>query len=765
MKNVYAILLLIVVLLAACTADESNYHVMLTPDQQQLIGQRVDFSATMSRPFTTRTTYQSDGSFNEGDQLRIFRQYAIDASGTTFDAKHEIFRTYHLKADNAPGTSVSFNSDWVPLKGKLKSDFNNQDEKVIDFQTDADSLTWENGMTVRFRAWGRSNLAGAIMADSKDGNTKGSYYPDYTVSDWVTVSGPTQNIPLTMRHLACRIGFVPKPGNELSEVKMCLDKEDYAKDDDYNAVMEVYNKMCMPAGVDDETFLLTAMTKQAYEETNDFRNIEQLAADKIVKLGALSDSVIASAVQHPVTHGNNGNFYLVTIPIDMSESTSGQELVLPACTRFKVKLYSVNDGETYHTFELGKVMKNDQGLKLKAGYSYSFSVGYRYNSLTVTPADSFSWDENTDATSGDAVDKTSGSLQLDTVWFKQAYQDALALSESDKNTHYPAFKISTASQLYTLMALANGTALNENEQIAYPVYHPSVANQGPSTDTVVVEGPLDFNHCEVTLANDIDLEDVVLPGIAIDENHPFLGHFNGNGYTLRNLNLQNEYLFGYVKNGVITNLKIESIYPVCLLNKAVASSSTTGWGCYIAGVSMLCPSTTNSIAKELNGTSWVAGSIHIGKAGGALIGKATNLNMVGCMQAARGIAEHTGALLGSGIVNQLKFKYNYYDIELSPNTTAIGDVEDNYKYDDYIRGSKTHILKAVNDYIVSDDILSKMSKKFKAEVYGMAPWKAMNLGIAIYNATDAVKGYKCLLEYEASDSYNNRYPVLTKKKL
>jgi hypothetical protein len=155
----------------------------------------------------------------------------------------------------------------------------------------------------------------------------------------------------------------------------------------------------------------------------------------------------------------------------------------------------------------------------------------------------------------------------------------------------------------------------------------------------------------------------------------------------------------------------------------------------------------------------------VGKASGALVGTATNLNMTGCMQAADGIAPSQGALLGTGTINKTTFKYNYYDIELSPNTTAIGGVEDNYKYDDYIRGSKTHILKAVNDYIVSDDILSKMSKKFKAEVYGMAPWKAMNLGIAIYNATDAVKGYKCLLEYEVSDSYNNRYPVLTKKKL
>lgn len=752
-------------LLAACTADDSKHDVMLTPDQLQMIGQGVSFSTSMAAPFKTRTTYQSDGSFNEGDQMRIFRQYAVDnTEGTQFDTEHEIFRTYYLKASSAPGTSITFDSDWMPMKDKLKSFFNDKGEKVINSQTYDDSLTWENGKTVRFRAWGRSNLSGAIMADSEKDDTKASYYPDYTVSDWVTVSGPTQNIPLTMRHLACRIGFVPKSGNELVDVKMCLEKSDYAKEEDYNSVMEAYNKMCMPAGVDDKTFLLTGMTKQAYDETKDFRNIEQLSSDKIVKMGDMSSSNIADNVQHPVTNGNNGNFYLITIPIDMSNGdTGGQELMLPACTRFKVKLYSIKGGEDYHTFELGKVMNSNQGLKLKAGYSYSFSVGYRYNSLTITPADSFTWDDSPEAIGGNVADKTSGPLQFDTVWFKKAYQDAHALSEEANSTHYPIFEISNANQLYTLMELANGTYQNDNEPLTYPVYHPSVANLDPYTETVTVDGALDFNHCEVTLVNDIDLEDVVLPGIAMDENHPFLGKFNGNGFTLRNLNLQKEYLFGYVKDGVIINLRIESIHPVCLLKKATASSTTTSWGCYITGISMLCPSTTNSIATYLAGTSWVAGCIHVGNAGGALVGEATNLNMVGCMQAASGIADKAGALLGSGTINKQKFKYNYYDIELSPNATAVGGVDDDYKYDDYIRGSKTHILKAVIDYSVSDEIYSKMSNKFKAEVYGLAPWKAMNEGIKIYNNTDAVNAYQCIMEYKASGSYNNRYPILKLK--
>ena len=252
-------------LLTACSADDADWR--LTPEQQSLMGQGVSFSASMAEPFRTRSTYRHDGSFNEGDQMRIFRQYAVEGSNNTqFDANNEAFRTYYLKVNYAAGTSVSLDNDWLPMADKLKSDLPGETKK----QDAGDSLTWENGQTVRFRAWGRSNLSGALNS-----GTKGNYYPDYTVSDWVTVSGPTQNIPLTMRHIACRIGLTNKAGNQFSSATICTDSKDYEKEGDLAQVMAVYNKMCMPAGVDDKTFLLTAMTADLYNnDQTDFQNLE-----------------------------------------------------------------------------------------------------------------------------------------------------------------------------------------------------------------------------------------------------------------------------------------------------------------------------------------------------------------------------------------------------------------------------------------------------------------------------------------------------------
>ena len=156
MKIRNTIYLIAAAVFAACTADDFGWQ--LTPQQEGLIGQGVSFSATMADPFVTRTTYHPDGSFNEGDQMRIFRQYATDESGTTFNAATEIFRTYYYKMNYAAGT-ISLNNDWLPAYedlGKLKSDAPGSTST----QTSADSLTWENGRTVRFRAWGRSNLSG-----------------------------------------------------------------------------------------------------------------------------------------------------------------------------------------------------------------------------------------------------------------------------------------------------------------------------------------------------------------------------------------------------------------------------------------------------------------------------------------------------------------------------------------------------------------------------------------------------------------------------
>ena len=823
--------------LAACTADDDTLS--LNEEQQSLLGQAVDFSTSMADAFVTRTTYIHDGSFNEGDQMRIFRQYAADAAGTTFE-KDTIFRTYYLKKDYATGTSVSLNDDWVPMAGKLKMD---SDGKMVE-QTAADSLTWENGSVVRFRAWGRSNLAGVLNA-----NTQGSYYPDYTVSDWVTVSGPTKSIPLTMRHITCRIGLTCKAGNEFGSAEICTDWHDYKRQDNADTktnddtetaktddeakdelakVMAVYNKMCMPAGVDDETFLLTAMLTARYDTTTYFKDFEKSTAG-IIKISELDSATIRTTVQHPKFNANDGRLYMMSIPFDMSKESAGEELTLPACTRFKVWLYDVNNGDrstttgstgsenNYHIFALSDIMKSDgvtpmfpNGLTLKAGYSYLFSVGYHYDKFTITAADSFKWDEQNLGTKN-ATDQAQTQSDLDFTWWTSAYVTAAkaALKGGD---FLPTFSIANQTQFITFIKLVNGKAAKrmtgltrgdvrkddsgnvitdsdgfetywwklENGDVItkdsaqklgyvfYPHFYPTVSTQAAHVIEDYVTGPMDFydtdfgNCYEVNLTADLDLYDWALPSIGEDSSKPFRGNFKGNGHKLSNLYLTNKYLFDNVMDGAITNLRIESTHDTCLLNIATSSNTKTGWGCYIAGISLLCNSTNCAIANSLSGNSYVVGCIHVGNASGALVGSADKLTMLGCMQAASGITSGTGALVGNDNVKLNDFIYCYYDTEKSSGTNAVGTKTDDYDYDDYIRGSKSHVLKAKNDYLIGDDVdKTKLSANMKNEMYGLAPWKAMNLGIDKYNDTAIGKKYPCSMVYQSSTvGYTHLYPTL-----
>ena len=855
------IYLLAVVILSACSMDDG---LLLNEQQQALMGQAVSFKTSMAEPFATRgVTYRHDGSFNEGDQMRIFRQYATDGTGTSFDAANEAYRTYYLKMDYATGTSVSLGSDWLPMADKTKSDVPGQTAT----QTAADSLTWENGKTVRFRAWGRSNLANVLNA-----GTKGSYYPDYTVSDWVTVSGPTHDIPLTMRHITCRIGLTCKSGNEFGSATICTDWEDYKRKDNADTqahddaetaktdeeaqaelaqVMAVYNKMCMPAGVDDKTFLLTAMPQTLYEDTNtDFKNFEKYGeADGIVKIGTMSAEDIASYVQHPVFNHNDGRLYMMSIPIDMSQESAGEELVLPACTRFKVWLYDVNNGDrhnttgttgsesSYHIFALSDI-KNDKGepvykngLTLKAGYSYLFNVGYHYDKLTITPIDNFSWDEQ-DLVEQDGKDEAHTKEALDFNWWTSAYIKA-AKTAIAGGAFLPEFSIANQKEFITFIHLVNGTAAkkmsgltrgevrkNDNGEVIkdendfetywwivdgekdengnpkqitkeeaeelgyvfYPHFYPTVSTQKAHVIEDYVTGPMDFydtdfgNRYEVNLTSDLDFYDWQLPSIGEVSEKPFRGNFKGNGHMLTNLNMKSGYLFDHVKDGAITNLKIESTHPTCLLNTAKASG-TTGWGCYIAGISMLCNSNGNSIATSLDGTSYVVGCIHVGNAGGALVGSANNLTMLGCMQAAAGIASGRGALLGAYAADAKSqffsplpaknmvwgtFMCNYYDVEKSPGTNAVGSIADAYAPQQYIRGGKSHILKAKNDYLLGAGVdYNKLSSNMKKEIYGLAPWKAMNYAIAKYNSSTIGTKYPCQMQYQTSSvGYTHLYPTL-----
>ena len=482
-------------LLASCSDDIEQQA--LTPEQMELIGRGVNFNTSHAEPFDTRTSYRHNGTFNEGDIMYIYRQYSENA-GVSFDPNTRAYRVYYLRTPYISGTSFALDDDeWVPLEGATG---HNPDDAAYgskrgDFtQEEGDSLTWENGKTVRFRAWSRSNLAGAY-----DNGTKWRYYPDYCISEWVTVSGPTLAVPLTLKHQGCRICFAQQSGNEFSSAEICTDWEDYKRIDnadteandesaaehgktdeeakeECNKVLEVYNKMCIPAGVDIENSVLSTMTKELYEGTTDFKTIHtKTTSDGIVTIATKDADYIKNSVQRPVFGGNDGRLYMISIPYDMSNaSTHGEMLVLPACTRFKIWLYDVNNGDkanttgqeaTYHIFTLGDVEDKDHnklfpnGMELKPGYSYLFRVGYHYDHFTITPADNFSWDEQ-DAALGEATSQVQPLPVNETPyqWWKDAIHDAIPQNNTQR--YNPEFHINNEAEFVEFIHLVNGTAVN-----------------------------------------------------------------------------------------------------------------------------------------------------------------------------------------------------------------------------------------------------------------------------------------------------------------
>ena len=92
----------------------------------------------------------------------------------------------------------------------------------------------------------------------------------------------------------------------------------------------------------------------------------------------------------------------------------------------------------------------------------------------------------------------------------------------------------------------------------------------------------------------------------------------------------------------------------------------------------------------------------------------------------------------------------------------INPAADAYLPQQYIRGSKSHILKAKNDYLLSaSDDYDKLNANMKQAIYGLAPWKAMNYAIAKYNESKTGKAYPCQMRYQASETgYSHLYPAL-----
>ncbi len=871
MKIRHYIYIALAVLLTGCTEDETY----LTPNQGELMGRGVNFSTSIAEPFTTRTSYHHDGSFNERDIMTIYRQYSHDA-GITFDtsSERETYRVYYYDTKYATGTSIALETDWKPKPGEKGM----TNGVVLYPQTEADSLTWENGKTVRFRAWSRSNLAGVL-----EGATKSNYYPDYCVSGWVTVSGPTLDVPMTLKHLGCRIGFVQKSGNQLYKAEICTKVEDYKRldnstnnasdtDADYesgksdeqaqkecDSVLAVYNRMCMPAGVDINTSLLKTITKTRYDgmADEDFRTIHA-QTDGIVAFNSLDSASIRSTVQRPVFTSNiNNRLYMITVPYDMSTQSQGEALTLPACTRFRIYLYDVNDGDeakttdyegTYHIFSLRDIKKDDKvlfpnGMELLPGYSYLFSVGYQYDKFTLTPADSFSWDDESTIEQGTSTDKkVTPDESTQYAWWKKAIKLEIdSISKDNSQVYNPAFHIKTEEEFLELIELVNGTCIKDSARnglltlaldpnktysdiipatkadyhwypteyitnghvmnqhkadsvsretaiaqgfIFYEHYYPANADQAAYSVEDYLRGPYSFydgslnRHFTIYLDEDLDLADWKLKTIGgtYDNGITFRGLIEGGMHTIKNIYMENEYMFGDCYDVSFCNLKIETTHNFKMIRNAKPLNTATGYGADFVGISLKAPSTGNPLAETLTGSSYVVGCYYEGKAGGALVGTADNLYMYGNMVVATDIPSGKGAFLDSYATGSSEFfapqsassltwgnfMVNYYDITESPNATAVGGKTYSYEPQQYIRGSESCILKAKNDNLLADDVpWSKLTNQMKAGYYGLAPWKALNYAIWKYNSTTVGKVSPCRAHFVSNTTgYDNRYPEL-----
>lgn len=895
MKRYYLLYIMFALLMTGCSEDDFLGNNSLTAEQRALIGRAVNFNPSMAEAFVqTRYTQRHDGTFNEGDLMQIYRQY-WDAENSKWEDS-QAFRTYVYNVTYATGTSINLSTDWkVAYKpgtsnvDRMKCDNWNPVEKTgtQDKQDKSDSITWENGATVRFRAWSRSNVTDCI----KNGEA-GNYYPDFCIADWVTVSGPTQGIPLTLRHLCSRVRFTPKAGNQFYSAEICLDPEFYMWNDNADShvndepdklteaevqqvvdeVNAVFNRLCMPAGVDIESGALRTMTTELYgtlSTNKQFNILEQKSkADGIVDYGDKTPEEIASTVQHPKFSNVDGNLYMITIPYDMSKDPEkqGEVLTIPAKTRFRIKLRDVNNGDAgnttgyeykEHIFSLSDITTKDKdnnvvpmypdGLPLIPGRSYTFSVGYLYDRLTVTVIEEgINWsvggEEQGEATNQHVTENHTDKYK----WYQDGIKDAIRSTITTKGVDYnPKFTISTAEQFKEFIDLVNGTniktsglerALRSEDNpdadpeldnkttrrywwydvektaasltsefpdtvwvtraeaelqgyVFYRRYYPQISSTSAYSIEDYVRGPVSFYdeqvdlHLVVQLANDIDLHDWQLESIGKASNTPFKGFFDGGTHTLSNVNVNGEYLFGFMEDGEIRDLRLTSTHKLALLNEGRTSRATRN--IRIVGISLQADCTNSPIAKTLTGDSYVVGCIHEGDAGGAMVGTANQLTMYGCMHASTNL---TGAALLGNYAAGVKpffapqdpkaklewtnFMCNYYQKTPTQATNAVGAVADNYRPQEYIRGARQHVLRAKNDNMLDDDTpYDKLKTDTQKEnFYGLAPWKAMNYAIYQYNRTEVAttseyksyqESHQCHMMYQVDDiGYAHRYPQL-----
>lgn len=902
MKKIYFIVLFtLCCVLAGCNDDlpESS----LTAEQRNLIGTAVNFDPYVANFDVTRAdppkkptgnSNNHEGGFNANDMMYIYRQYWVVDEETNvghWEYKNPPGTIYKYTDLNLGASGVFDKTSWRVYEGKTfmfyDPEYTNVESSLYNTSLPddqqphsyrkilekGDSIIWESGSTVRFRAWALSRMGNNLADGSTPGEPQTINYPDYMVSDWVTVSGPTEAIPLAMRHLGCRLGFSPRDNNQFVKIEISTDPADYMREDNAQSdeddandkhpetsddpnvltaaqcaanVADAFDRMCWPAGVDMETLsLLTCspngMTKYSYTNT-------ALTTAFIKEKNA--DGTYKNVKHAQFFSSSDSYYYMVSIPYDMY---SREPITLPPYTRFRVWLRDVNKGDAgtdeqidlsenrYHIFQLSDVKKagtNEaafpDGFTMLAGYSATFSVGYHYgHTLEIWAEDSFSWDEEVllPTTSEDQHNWIDMPYASTYSWWTSAITAACNNAKQGK-AYKPDFRISNQDQLLEFSKLVNGdfnkdpiykkvtitkeagskaethtvewyTGIAKNGDgspdtlwisrddlmaqgyVLYDKYTPSIADRPATIEEDYLQAPFNFyddqvkSRWTVTLNADIDLKDWKLPTIGSQTN-PFCGYFDGAGHTLSNLYMTNDentdQLFGYAMNGTIANLKVVSTHPV--------SITGTSENERILGCSVIAPSTTATLAAHTKGYCYFVGCFHQGSSSAPLVNDSRDMGfeMYGCMQVSDGIASGSPALANIttsetivGVVSEDteldkfpwgKVSCNYYDTELSPGSVAFhtpsGNLSDFHRLQ-YIRGAKTHILCAKNDFLVdSKTDWKKLTQERKDELYGVAPWRAMNWGIFMYNSTVREEINKCNMHYEPATTvgYAHLYPVL-----
>lgn len=899
MKKIYTILFCLLFLqLTSCREDIE----VPSGVDMSLIGSAVNFEpfvanfditrAEPSKP--TGNSNNHEGGFNANDMMYIYRQYWDETKSTW------VYRnppgTIYKYTDLTLGESGVFDkTSWRVYEGKTfkfyDQSYTNNESTLYDTSLDSenrphsylkrlekgDSITWESGSTVRFRAWALSRM-GNTLADKADdpGVPQTINYPDYMVCDWVTVSGPTQAIPLAMRHLGCRLGFTPRDNNQFIKIEIATDPEDYMREDNAQSdaddardkhpaatnhenpeensaewcaanVKDAFDRMCWPAGVDMESMsLLTCSPDEKTKYGHGTINEDFIKEKK-------ADDTYKNVKHAQFASSSDSRYYMVSIPYDM---TTMEPIVLPPYTRFKVWLRDVNSGDAgtseqtglsenrYHIFQLSDVKKSGtselafpNGFTMLAGYSATFSVGYHYgHTLEIYAEDSFSWDEmqldpTVSTDEHDILDMPTASTYS---WWTSAITAACNNARQGQ-TYKPDFKVSNPNELLEFAKLVNGdftttpiykkvtitktpgsnvenhevewyTGIGRNGDgtpdtlwitkaelqslgyVLYDKYTPSIADRPATIEEDYLQTPYNFyddqvkSRWTVTLNNDIDLKDWKLPTIGSEAN-PFCGYFDGAGHTLRNIymhdgtNENKGQFFGYAKNGTIANLCMESTHPLSITGTCENER--------VLGCSVIAPSTTATLANQTLGYCYFVGCFHQGSSSAPLVNDSRDMGfeMYGCMQANDGISSGQPALASITTQELIvapfhdtipldevtwgKVACNYYDTELSQGAIAFstqsGDLSAFHRLQ-YIRGAKTHILCAKNDYLVdSKTEWDKLAPQRQQELYGVAPWRAMNYGIFMYNSTQREDINRCKMHYEPATTvgYAHLYPVLT----